>query len=141
MKTKKSKFAISKIKVPSLTKKQDVSEILSDLQQDKVNFTREAVSDIQEQIQLREDLHKQILQEADKIKIELNNLILSISDMEEQEKSRIRQKQIELEQFKVKEKLDNWKDIALLKKELRERIKDFKEKESKTQMLSKLLEE
>ncbi|MBW2973484.1 hypothetical protein KY346_03775 [Candidatus Woesearchaeota archaeon] len=138
---KKKKFSIDKIKVPSLKKEKDVSKVLEAMQQDKVNLTKEAVMDIQGQIQLREELHSQILSEADKIKTSLSNLILSTSDMEEQEKARIRQKQIELDQFKVKEKIDKWKDIAILKRELRDRLKEFKETESKTQMVSELLEE
>ena len=142
MKNTKSKFSIDKIKIPALGKvKKDVSQLLNDLQQNKVSLTKESVSDIQEQIILREELHGQILQEMDKIKLQLSNILLSSSDIEEQEKARIRQKQVELEQFKVREKLDKWKDIALLKKELRERIQEFKEKESRTIMLSKLLEE
>ncbi len=141
MKKAKSKFSIDKIKIPALGKKRDVSQLLNDLQQNKVSLTKESVSDIQEQIILREELHGQILQEMDKIKLQLSNILLSSSDIEEQEKARIRQKQVELEQFKVREKLDKWKDIAILKKELRDRLKEFKETESKTELLSELLEE
>jgi len=141
MKKTKPKFSIDKIKIPSLAKKKDVSEVLETMQKDKVALTKEAVLDIQEQIQLREQLHEQILQETEGIKMQLSNLILSTSDMEEQEKARLRQKQIELDQFKVKEKIDKWKDIAILKKELRDRLKEFKETERRTQMMSDLLEE
>ena len=141
MKKTKPKFSIDKIKVPSLARKKDVSEVLDTLQKDKVALTKEAVLDIQEQIQLRDQLHEQILREADGIKTQLSNLILSTSDMEEQEKARLRQKQIELDQFKVKEKIDKWKDIAILKKELRDRLREFKETESRTQMMSDILEE
>ncbi|MBW2985931.1 hypothetical protein KY333_01035 [Candidatus Woesearchaeota archaeon] len=141
MKKTKPKFSIDKIKVPSLSKTKDVSEVLDAMQKDKVALTKEAVMDIQEQIQLREQLHEQVLQETEGIKMQLSNLILSTSDMEEQEKARLRQKQIELDQFKVKEKIDKWKDIAILKKELRDRLKEFKETESRTQMMSDLLEE
>ena len=141
MKKTKSKFSIDKIKVPSLTKKKDVSELLNDLQQNKVSLTKESVVDIQQQIELREQMHQEVLDEIEKIKNKLSNILLSSSDMEEQEKARIRQKQVDLDQFKVKEKLDKWKDIALLKKELRDRLKEFKETEIKTQMMSDLLEE
>jgi len=141
MKKTKPKFSIDKIKVPSLAKKKDVSEVLDTMQKDKVALTKEAVLDIQEQIQLREQLHEQVLQETEGIKMQLSNLILSTSDMEEQEKARLRQKQIELDQFKVKEKIDKWKDIAVLKKELRDRLKEFKETESRTQMMSDILED
>lgn len=141
MATNKSQFSIDNIKIPSLAKKKDVSEVLETMQKDKVALTKEAVLDIQEQIQLREQLHEQILQEIEGIKMQLSNLILSTSDMEEQEKARLRQKQIELDQFKVKEKIDKWKDLAILKKELRDRLKEFKETERRTQMMSDLLEE
>ena len=141
MKKTKPKFSIDKIKVPSLSQKKDVSEVLDAMQKDKVALTKEAVLDIQEQILIREQLHEQILKETDGIKTQLSNLILSTSDMEEQEKARLRQKQIELDQFKVKEKIDKWKDIAILKKELRDRLKEFKETESRTQMMSDILED
>ena len=142
MKNTKSKFSIDKIKIPALGKvKKDVSQLLNDLQQNKVSLTKESVSDIQEQIILREQLHLQILDEMDKIKLQLSNILLSSTDIEEQEKARIRQKQVDLEQFKIKEKIDKWKDIAILKKELRDRLKEFKETESKTELLSELLEE
>ncbi|MBW3004845.1 hypothetical protein KY310_03355 [Candidatus Woesearchaeota archaeon] len=137
----KSKFSIDQIKVPSLSRKKEVSELLNDLQQNKVSLTKESVSDIQEQIILREQLHLQILDEMDKIKLQLSNMLLSSSDIEEQEKARIRQKQVDIEQFKIKEKIDKWKDIAILKKELRDRLKEFKETESKTLLMSELLEE
>lgn len=137
----KSKFSIDQIKIPSLSRKKEVSELLNDLQQNKVSLTKESVSDIQEQILLREQLHLQILDEMDKIKLQLSNILLSNSEIEEQEKARIRQKQVDLEQFKVREKIDKWKDIAILKKELRDRLKEFKETESKTQLMTELLED
>jgi hypothetical protein len=137
----KSKFSIDQIKIPALSRKKEVSELLNDLQQNKVSLTKESVSDIQEQILLREQLHLQILDEMDKIKLQLSNVLLSSSDIEEQEKARIRQKQVDIEQFKIREKIDKWKDIAILKKELRDRLKEFKETESKTQLMSELLEE
>lgn len=137
----KSKFSIDQIKIPSLSRKKEVSELLNDLQQNKVSLTKESVSDIQEQILLREQLHLQILDEMDKIKLQLSNILLSNSEIEEQEKARIRQKQVDLDQFKIREKIDKWKDIAILKKELRDRLKEFKETESKTQLMTELLEE
>jgi len=141
MKKTKSKFSIDQIKIPALSRKKDISELLNDLQKNKVSLTKESVSDIQEQILLREQLHLQILEEMDKIKLQLSNILLSNSEIEEQEKARIRQKQVDLEQFKIREKIDKWKDIAILKKELRDRLKEFKETESKTQLMSELLED
>ena len=86
----KTKFSIDKIKIPSLNKEVDVSELLNAVQQNKVSLTREAVSDIQAQVQLREQLHVQILEELESVKTQLSNLILSTSNMEEQEKARLR---------------------------------------------------
>ncbi|MBD3361175.1 hypothetical protein GF358_00075 [Candidatus Woesearchaeota archaeon] len=136
------KLSLEGIKLSDIKeKKTDVSKLLSTLQKEKAEFTKEAIKDIEQQIATREQIHKEVLEELEKIKIELNNLMLSTSDMEEQEKQRIRQKQTDIEQLKVKEIIDKWKDIALLKKELRERMQEFKEKESKTEMMAKLLEE
>ena len=39
----------------------------------------------------------------------------------------------------IQEEVENWKDIAKLKNELRERVKEFKEKESRLDMLDKIL--
>jgi hypothetical protein len=40
-------------------------------------------------------------------------------------------KAIQVEEAKIKEKLDCWRDIALLKRELRERLHDFRAEETK----------
>lgn len=135
------KISLEGIQLSDIKEKTDVSKLLSTLQKEKVEFTKEAIEDIEKQIITREQIHTEVLKELEQIKIELNNLILSTSDMEEQEKQRIRQKQTDIEQLKVKEIIDKWKDIALLKKELRERIQDFKEKESKTEMMGQLLQQ
>ncbi|MBW2969081.1 hypothetical protein KY314_03110 [Candidatus Woesearchaeota archaeon] len=135
------KISLEGIKLTEPTSDKSASKLISTLQKEKVEFTKEAVEDIQAQIKQREQLHKEVIEGFENIKIELNNLMLSTADMEEQEKARIRQKQADLEQFKVQETIDKWKDIALLKKELRERIQEFKEKESRTEMMTKLLEQ
>ena len=48
---------------------------------------------------------------------------------------------MELEEVRIQEEINNWRDIALLKKELRERVKEFKEKERRIEMIDKILTE
>ena len=51
-----------------------------------------------------------------------------------------RKKIIEADEMKVQEKLNCFRDVALLKKELRELIQEFREKESRASVLGSLLE-
>ena len=47
---------------------------------------------------------------------------------------------IPLDELKVNEKQNYWRDVAALKKELREHMKEFRDMESKTSMLDSMLE-
>jgi nitrate/TMAO reductase-like tetraheme cytochrome c subunit len=56
------------------------------------------------------------------------------------EKNSLRHKKMEISEHQMKEKLDCWKDIALLKKELRERQREYTEKKGRLNMLNELLD-
>jgi hypothetical protein len=120
----------------------DRQDIFQDLQGDKMGSLKEMIDDILELIKMREAVNKDIFQEIDKIRILINNFISELSDPNNRaEQLRMRQKQIDIEELRVQEKLNFWRDVAELKRELRERIKEFKERETRASALDKIFEE
>ena len=116
-------------------------DILKDLQSEKIVSLKEMIEDIQNLIVERENLHTEILEDAEKVKTSINNFISAAGTTEIKEQLVLRQKEVEIDEVKIQEKLDKWRDIALLKKELRERVKEFQEIESRADMLDHILEE
>lgn len=133
----------------------EISEILSntsansfgDLGKEKIDSLKKAISELKILIQEREKLSKENIQEAEKIKTEITNFLLenqSLFNGEKEgaiEKNELRAKKIEISEHQLKEKIDCWKDIALLKKELRQHEKELSEKESRLNELNKILKE
>ena len=134
---------------PSLAKQQteievgnDVNSLFKDIQGNKLGSIQEVIDDINDLIQKREMLNGEIFTDIEKIKMDINNFVLSLGDeMNKAEQLNMRQKQIEIDEVKINEKLNMWRDIALLKKELRERIRDIREQEGKETMLDSILED
>ena len=82
------------------------------------------------------------------MKREINNFLLESSpknnlDLSEfaKERADLRKKQIEISEIQLNEKVGCWRDIAELKKELRDREKELYEKESRAEEIKKILEE
>jgi len=121
---------------------QDVEKIFSDLSTEKIGSLKEAIEDIQQLIITRQKLNEEINIDIDKLKMDIDNFILKFGDdTTRAEQLNLKKKQVELEEIKIQEKVNAWRDIANLKKELRERIKEFREKESSATMLDKILKE
>ena len=53
----------------------------------------------------------------------------------------LRKKIIEAEEIKMKEKLNCFRDIAALKKELREIVREYRDKENRASLLNELISE
>jgi hypothetical protein len=110
------------------------------LQDEKVDSIKDIIEDIQALMVQREALHKEILRDVDQVKMDINNFVTSLADSTNtKEQLMMRQKQVEIDEVKIQEKVNKWRDIADLKKELRERIREFKEKEAKASMFDGLL--
>jgi transcription antitermination factor NusA-like protein len=95
----------------------------------------------------RGDLHKEILKSFDSIDLFINNTMPkndgSAGNLSESKQELIKEllkKKIELDEMRSTEKLNFWRDVALLKKELREHMKEFRDMQSKTSMLDNLLD-
>ena len=128
--------------VPIPTKNND--DIFNNMQQGSMESLKESQREIDELIEERLRLTKEITNDIDKIVSQINtmNLSVNISDPTAMmERLNLLKKKAELEEMKVNEKLNCWRDIADLKKELREWSKELREKESDKSMLDKILEE
>ena len=153
MKKNENIFGLDDIKTrdyePSLAAKQkdmetdnEVNSMFKDIQGNKMVSIQEVIDDINDLIGKREMLNTEIFSDIEKIKMDINNFVLSLGDeMNKAEQLNMRQKQIEIDEVKINEKLNMWRDIALLKKELRERIRDIREQEGKASMLDSILED
>lgn len=127
-------------------KTEDFSEhkdmIFRDLQGDKIGSLKDMIDDINELIELREQLNKDIFADIEGIKTNINNFITQLGDTTNlAEQLNMRQKQVEIDGLRLQEKVNCWRDIAQLKRELRERIKEYKERESRVSVLDKIFEE
>jgi len=118
---------------------------------EKILSLKNAIIEIKRLIEERKKLSKEILEDGDKIKLEIDNLILvnentvrnTVLGQSEalSEKNSLRNKKVEISEMQLKEKIDCWKDIALLKKELRGYEKELSEKENRIKELNEILNE
>lgn len=114
------------------------SDILKKMQKEKTGTLKEAIKDIEIFIETRNKLHDEMCIDIETIKSTINNLI---AELGRENSKDIMLKQIELEILKIQEKLNRWRDVALLKKELREHMKEFREHENKANIIDEILEE
>jgi len=132
----------------SLEKPRNTSDSLENIGKEKLDSLKEAIEEIGELILSRKKLSKRIFEEAEKEKRDIDNFLLevdaknSVSEVEDvREKIALRQKRVELSELQLNEKVSSWKDIALLKKELREKQRELSEKQGRLDMFGKILEE
>ncbi len=119
------------------------SDSIKTLNQGKIDSLKEAIEEIEEMIKQRGKISSALNEEADKIKNKMENLLLS-SDLRDSDSVReqlaFRQKQVEISEMQLNEIVNCWRDIAQLKKELREDQRELSEKQSRMEMLNKILE-
>ena len=125
----------------------DVEKLFKNRQDDRVGLIKEGITDIHNMISERGKLHKQLLDSLVEIELFVDNKMPkfeSISTNTLPQKSDIikelLKKKIEIQELRLQENLNVWRDIALLKKELRDHMKEFRDMESKTSMLDNILE-
>ena len=122
-------------------KKNDL-DIFNTLSSEKVASIKDTLREIELLIQQREQLTLDLFKDIDKVKTSIDNTILQLGNQTNlKEQMMLKQKQIEIEEFRLQEKVNAWRDIALLKKELRDRFKEVKDPESRIDVLDKILEE
>ena len=114
----------------------------------RTDSLKEIIDEIESLIKERQALSEIFIKECDKMKREINNFLLESSpknnlDLSEfaKERADLRKKQVEISEIQLNEKVGCWQDVALLKKELRDREKELYEKESRAEEIKKILEE
>ena len=138
--------------LPDITKDIDATSLFKNLSEDKVESVKEMVRDIEIMMINRKELNKEIIEHLDKVSLSLDNSILelrsamnntNITNSGEVIKalSELKKEKVQLEELKSAEKLNFWRDVAMLKRELREHIKELREKESKSDLIDTLLNE
>lgn len=121
----------------------DTEDLLNDIKDTRTASLKEVIDEILDQIKLRERLHKEMMDDIEKLKSSINNMTMSLTPSPDNMKVMVefQKKLIEAEEMKVQEKLNCFRDIAQLKKELREWIKELGEKEKRASLLGELLSE
>ncbi|MBR9676932.1 hypothetical protein GOV04_02230 [Candidatus Woesearchaeota archaeon] len=118
-----------------------MTDILKDIQEAKTITLKELIGEINTLVSERQHLSKTLLDEIEKISMAVNSVLVNARAVQPTpEHLKLEQKKIELEELKLQEKLNCWRDIALLKRELREASKEFRGAESRSQLIDSLLE-
>ncbi len=122
----------------SATDTRKPGELFKAMRADKTGTLKEAIQDIRELINLRGKLHSELTLDMDLIKGELSGVI---NQMPDEERKTLIARRIELDTAKVEEKLNAFRDIAKLKEELREHLKELRQQESRDNLIDNLLNE
>ena len=113
----------------------------------KVDSLKERVTEVEAMVKERELLSRRFIKEGEKMKTNINNFLLENAPKGEddseftRERAELRKKQMDISELQLNEKVGCWRDIALLKKEMRESVKELNDKESRADMLGKILED
>ncbi|HLC77991.1 MAG TPA: hypothetical protein VJH92_02610 [Candidatus Nanoarchaeia archaeon] len=133
-------LTFSTVEKPGKTTNSD--ESIQSVGKERINSLKQLVGEIEFLILERERLSKQIVDETEKIKTEIQNFLLSSEAVDSEdfkERNGLRNKQIDISELQLNEKVNCWRDVALLKKELRERVKELNEKEERMAVFEKIL--
>ena len=121
---------------------------LEDIGKGKLDALKNSATEINTMIKERESLSKVIFKEAEKMKMEINNFLLEnqgnfAADLDPRdlvrEKNDLRHKKIQVGELQLNEKISAWKDVALLKRELREIDRELTEKQERVNTMNKIL--
>ena len=112
----------------------------------KVDSLKEVIQEIHDLIKERSGLSNTFVKEGESMKTKIGNFLSENAPKGEddsefvRERSELRKKQIDISELQLNERVGCWRDIALLKKELREREQELNEKENRADMIGKILE-
>ncbi len=120
--------------------------VFETLQSEKVQSIKDSIEDIQEGIRLRKQLSQEVIAKFDKLIVDTENFIIKLHEVDRRseiirgEQMRLKQKVLDVESRKIEEQVNCWRDIAQLKKELRQHLAECREREGRSAMLDSLLE-
>lgn len=117
-----------------------MDSLIHDIQDGKILNIKEVINDIETLIEERKALQKEVFGDVDKIMLNMNNFLSHAGDkIETTKEAELREKLIDIEAFKLNEKINAFRDIAALKKELRDRMHEYREQEQSANMIEGLL--
>lgn len=110
---------------------------------EKLDSLKDTINEIENLIKERENLSRKLSDDAEKVKIDISNFFLQnpTGEQEVREKIALKQKQVDISELQLNERINCWQDVAKLKQELREKQKELTDRESRFDMLDKILEE
>jgi len=116
---------------------------------DKIESLKNSIKEIKNLIEERKELSENFIIEGDKIKLEIENLLIDNENIARDfkdkdfmiEKNALRNKKVEISELQLNEKINCWKDIAQLKQESRQYEKELSEKESRLKEINALMNE
>ena len=125
----------------------NTSENFDTIGKAKLDSLKNLILEIGDMIKERNSLSGKFIKEGENMKVKIHNFLLENAPKGEddseftRERAELRKKQIEISELQLNEKIGCWRDISLLKKELRENTKELNEKESRAEMFGKILTE
>jgi len=120
---------------------------IGELGQVKVDSLREAIREIQTEIAERMKISDMFDKEGEKMKRDIKNFLFENAPKGDddseftRERAELRRKSVELNEMQLNEKVECWRDIVALKKDLREKQKELFERENRVAALNSILEE
>jgi len=118
---------------------------ISSIGKAKLEALETSINEIKELIEEREELSGEVFSDGEKTKREITNFILANekadNSLEKQDALiGLRQKQVDVTELQLNERVACWKDVAVLKKELRDKEQEFTERSERMKALSNMLE-
>ncbi|MGK0232312.1 MAG: seryl-tRNA synthetase [Patescibacteria group bacterium] len=132
--------------IPRNNYPQSSSDELENFGKDKINSLKENIKEIEEQLEQRKEIGTQFTKEGEKMKMSINNFLLENAPKGEddsefaRERAELRRKSIEISEMQLHEKVECWRDVVLLKKDLREKQKELFERESRLDSINSIME-
>jgi len=139
------KQGFSEFEIPKNNEISTNEDLFGEVGKSKIDALKNSISEIHEMIQSRERLSRKIHEEGENLKSEIKGYLSENEKMQiassdpTREKNDLRHKKIEISELQMNEKIGCWKDIAFLKKELREYERELTEKEDRMKMFEKIM--
>lgn len=114
-------------------------DFLSSLNVSKIENIKQLIAEINDMIEERTRLSKKLINSYESLLSRINGIIGRIPQENLKEEITLHDKAVNVEEAKIAEELNCWRDIALLKRELREVLREFREQENMQNTYSELL--
>jgi hypothetical protein len=126
---------------------QNTSDEFASVGKAKLDSIQSNLEELKGMIKERNTLSTNFVKEGERMKGDIKTFLIENAPEGEgdsefaRERAELRKKQIEISELQLNEKVNCWRDIALLKREMRENLRELNEKKSRSDMLGKILTE